>query len=95
MGARALGGGARGANRHDPLGTRDAAPSEVLTNNAIAAPTPSGITGSAIGVIDGAIDGSTLASTGTRAIVTAPVLIVAANDALGAAFSSDDAVRLT
>jgi hypothetical protein len=47
-----------------------------------------------IGVIDGAIDGSTLASTDTRAPVARPVVIVAADDALGAAFSSEDAVRL-
>ena len=47
-----------------------------------------------IGVIDGAIDGSTLAPTDTRALVTPPVMIVAADDALGAAFSSDDARRL-
>ncbi len=66
---------------------------EVLTDDAIAA-LAFGYHRLEIGVIDGAIDGSTLASTDTRALVTTPVLIVAADDALGAAFSSDDAVRL-
>ena len=66
---------------------------EVLTDDAIAA-LAFGYHRLAIGVIDGAIDGSTLASTDTRALVKAPVLILAADDALGAAFSSDDAVRL-
>jgi len=47
-----------------------------------------------IGVIDGAIDGSTLAATETRSPVTPPVLVVAADDAAGAAFSTGDAERL-
>jgi pimeloyl-ACP methyl ester carboxylesterase len=47
-----------------------------------------------IGVIDGAIDGSTLAATETRTPVTPPVVIVAADDAAGAAFSIGDAERL-
>jgi pimeloyl-ACP methyl ester carboxylesterase len=46
-----------------------------------------------IGVIDGAIDGSTLAATDTRSRVTPPVVIVAADDAAGAAFSIEDARR--
>ena len=66
---------------------------EVLTDDAISA-LAFGYHRLEIGVMDGAIDGSTLASTDTRALVTPPVLIVAADDALGAAFSSDDAVRL-
>ena len=67
---------------------------DVLTDDAIAA-LAFGYHRLEIGVIDGAIDGSTLASTDTRALVAPPVVIVAADDALGAAFSSDDAVRLT
>jgi esterase len=47
-----------------------------------------------IGVIDGAIDGSTLAATDTRTPVTPPVVVVAADDAAGAAFSTADAERL-
>ena len=66
---------------------------EVLTDDAISA-LAFGYHRLEIGVIDGAIDGSTLAATDTRALVTPPVVIVAADDALGAAFSSDDALRL-
>ena len=66
---------------------------EVLTDDAIAA-LAFGYHRLEIGVIDGAIDGSTLATTDTRGRVTPPVVIVAADDALGAAFSSDDALRL-
>ena len=43
-----------------------------------------------IGVIDGAIDGSTLAMTETRSPVDRPVVIVAADDAAGAAFTTGD-----
>ena len=47
-----------------------------------------------IGVIDGAIDGSTLAAAEIRTPVTLPVVVVAADDAAGAAFSTDDEERL-
>lgn len=47
-----------------------------------------------VGVIDGAIDGSTLAATQTGAPVGPPVVIVAADDAAGAAFSTGDEERL-
>ena len=47
-----------------------------------------------IGVIDGAIDGSTLAAAETRSPVAPPVLVVAADDAAGAAFSTGDEERL-
>jgi pimeloyl-ACP methyl ester carboxylesterase len=47
-----------------------------------------------LGVIDGAIDGSTLAAAETRSPVTQPVLVVAADDAAGAAFSTGDEERL-
>lgn len=47
-----------------------------------------------IGVIDGAIDGSTLAAADTRSPVTRPVVIVAADDAAGAAFTTADETRL-
>ena len=47
-----------------------------------------------IGVIDGAIDGSTLAAAETRSPVTPPVVVVAADDAAGAAFSTGDEERL-
>jgi len=66
---------------------------EVMTDDAIAA-LAFGYHRLDIGVIDGAIDGSTLAATDTDAPVTRPVVIVAADDALGAAFSSEDAVVL-
>ena len=47
-----------------------------------------------IGVIDGAIDGSTLATAETRSPVTPNVVVVAADDAAGAAFSTRDEERL-
>jgi len=47
-----------------------------------------------IGVIDGAIDGSTLAATNTGSPVTPPVAILAGDDAAGAAFSTEDEIRL-
>jgi esterase len=43
-----------------------------------------------LGVIEGAIDGTTLAAAETRSPVAPPVLIVAADDAFGAAFSTAD-----
>jgi esterase len=45
-------------------------------------------------VIEGAIDGSTLASTDVRSPVKRPVTILAADDAFGAAFSGSDEKRL-
>jgi pimeloyl-ACP methyl ester carboxylesterase len=47
-----------------------------------------------LGVIEGALDGSTLAAAETRSPVTQPVLVVAADDAAGAAFSTGDEERL-
>jgi esterase len=47
-----------------------------------------------IRVIDGAIDGSTLAAAETRSPVTPHVVVVAADDAAGAAFSTGDEKRL-
>jgi pimeloyl-ACP methyl ester carboxylesterase len=47
-----------------------------------------------LGVIDGAIDGSTLAAAETRTRVAPPVVVVAADDAAGAAFSTGDEERL-
>jgi pimeloyl-ACP methyl ester carboxylesterase len=47
-----------------------------------------------VGVIDGAIDGSTVAAAQTGAPVGPPVVIVAADDAAGAAFSTGDEERL-
>jgi hypothetical protein len=46
-----------------------------------------------IGVLDGAIDGSTLADTDVTAPVKPPILILAADDALGAAFTTQDETR--
>ena len=66
---------------------------ELLTDDAIAA-LAFGYRRLDVGVIDGAIDGSTLAATDTRSPVTPPVVIVAADDAAGAAFSIADAERL-
>ncbi len=43
-----------------------------------------------IGVIDGALDGSTLAAAEIRTPVALPVVVVAADDAAGAAFSTGD-----
>jgi pimeloyl-ACP methyl ester carboxylesterase len=47
-----------------------------------------------IGVIDGAIDGSTLAVTDTRSPVAPPVVVVAGDETAGGAFSTDDEARL-
>jgi esterase len=47
-----------------------------------------------VGVIEGAIDGSTLAQTDVRSPVKRHVMILAADDALGAAFSTSDGKRL-
>jgi pimeloyl-ACP methyl ester carboxylesterase len=66
---------------------------ELLTDDAIAA-LAFGYRRLDVGVIDGAIDGSTLAATDTRSPVTPPVVIAAADDAAGAAFSIADAERL-
>jgi pimeloyl-ACP methyl ester carboxylesterase len=46
------------------------------------------------GVLDAAIDRSTLADTDTTSPVTVPVLIVAADDAMGPAFPTRHAERL-
>jgi hypothetical protein len=45
-------------------------------------------------VIEGAIDGTTLAAAETRTPVACPVLVVAADDAAGAAFTTRDEERL-
>ena len=66
---------------------------EVLTDDAIEA-LAFGYHRLDLGVIDGAIDGSTLAETSTQRPVAPPVAIVAADDALGAAFSTGDAALL-
>lgn len=47
-----------------------------------------------VGVIDGAIDGSTLAPLDTSAPVSPPLFILRADDAFGAAFTSERAARL-
>jgi pimeloyl-ACP methyl ester carboxylesterase len=47
-----------------------------------------------LGVIQGALDGTTLAATETRSPVTQPVLVVAADEAAGGVFSVDDQERL-
>jgi pimeloyl-ACP methyl ester carboxylesterase len=47
-----------------------------------------------IGVLDGAIDRSTLADTDVKSPVRPPILILAADDALGAVFSTRDEKRL-
>jgi pimeloyl-ACP methyl ester carboxylesterase len=46
------------------------------------------------GVLDTVIDGTLLAATDVAAPVTAPMTILAADDALGAAFRSDHEARL-
>lgn len=80
-----------GEIRWGPPGT--AALGELLTDDGLAT-LAYGYTRLDIGVIEGAIDGSTLAAVETRTPVGVPVLIVAADDAAGAAFSVDDAERL-
>lgn len=80
-----------GAMRWGPPGTPPLR--EVLTDDALAA-LAFGYRRLDIGVIDGAIDGSTLAATNTGLPVTPPVVILAGDDAAGAAFSTEDAIRL-
>lgn len=66
---------------------------ELLTEDGLAT-LAFGYTRLDIGVIDGAIDGSTLAAAQTRPPVTRPVVVVAADDAAGAAFTTGDEARL-
>jgi pimeloyl-ACP methyl ester carboxylesterase len=66
---------------------------ELLTTDGLAT-MAFGYTRLDIGVIDGAIDGSTLAATETRSRVARPVVIVAADDEAGAAFTTSDEARL-
>jgi pimeloyl-ACP methyl ester carboxylesterase len=47
-----------------------------------------------IGVVDGAIDGSTLAAVDIEAPVSPPVIVIAADDEVGAAFSTEHEARL-
>jgi pimeloyl-ACP methyl ester carboxylesterase len=78
--------------RYGPPGTPTLG--ELLTDDAIAT-SAFGYARLDIGVIDGAIDGSTLAPTDMRSPVTVPVVIVAADDASpDVAFSLEDAERL-
>ena len=76
-----------GAIRWGPPGTPTLG--EILTDDGLAT-MAFGYCRLDIGVIDGAIDGSTLAATETRSPVTPPVVVVAADDAAGAAFSTGD-----
>ena len=80
-----------GAMRWGPPGTPPLC--EVLTDEALAA-LAYGYRRLDIGVIDGAIDGSTLAATNTALPVSPPVVIVAGDEAAGAAFSTEDEIRL-
>jgi pimeloyl-ACP methyl ester carboxylesterase len=66
---------------------------EIFTDDALAA-LAFGYRRLDIGVIDGAIDGSTLAATDTRSPVAPPVVVVAGDETAGAAFSTDDEARL-
>ncbi|HEY7422144.1 MAG TPA: alpha/beta hydrolase [Gaiellaceae bacterium] len=80
------------AIRYGPQGTPTLG--ELLTDDAVAT-SAFGYRRLDVGVIDGAIDGSTLAPTDTRSRVTVPVVIVAADDASpDVAFSLEDAERL-
>ena len=84
--ARHIGGIRWGPPGTPPLG-------ELLTADGLAT-MAFGYTRLDIGVIDGAIDGSTLAAADTRAPVAPPVVVVAADDAAGAAFTTGDEARL-
>jgi pimeloyl-ACP methyl ester carboxylesterase len=66
---------------------------ELLTEDGLAT-MAFGYTRLDLGVIDGAIDGSTLAAADTRSPVAPPVVVVAADDAAGAAFSTGDEARM-
>jgi pimeloyl-ACP methyl ester carboxylesterase len=80
-----------GAIRWGPPGTPPLG--EVLTHDGLAT-MAFGYLRLDIGVIDGAIDGSTLAAAETTSPVTPHVVVVAADDAAGAAFSTGDEERL-
>ena len=84
--ARHIGGIPWGPPGTPPLG-------ELLTTDGLAT-MAFGYTRLDIGVIDGAIDGSTLAAADTRSPVVPAVVIVAADDAAGAAFTTGDEARL-
>ena len=80
-----------GAIRWGPPGTPPLG--ELLTDDGLAT-MAFGYSRLDIGVIDGAIDGSTLAAADTRSPVTSSTVIVAADDTAGAAFSTGDEQRL-
>jgi pimeloyl-ACP methyl ester carboxylesterase len=80
-----------GAIRWGPPGTPTLA--ELLTEDGLAT-MAFGYARLDVGVIDGAIDGTTLAAAETRSPVRPPVVIAAADDAAGAAFGTDDEARL-
>ncbi len=84
--ARHIGGIRWGPPGTPPLG-------ELLTTDGLAT-MAFGYTRLDIGVIDGAIDGTTLAGVETRSRVARPVLIVAADDEAGAAFTTGDEAGL-
>jgi pimeloyl-ACP methyl ester carboxylesterase len=66
---------------------------ELLTEDGLAT-MAFGYTRLDIGVIDGAIDGSTLAAAQTQSPLSRPVVVIAADDAVGAAFTIADERRL-
>lgn len=66
---------------------------ELMTDDAVAAAAFARLRMD-IGVVDGAIDGSTLAATDVTSPVSPPVFLLAADDAVGAAFSSEHENRL-
>ena len=84
--ARHIGGIRWGPPGTPPLG-------ELLTTDGLAT-MAFGYTRLDIGVIDGAIDGTTLAGAETRSRVARPVLVVAADDEAGAAFTTGDEAGL-
>jgi pimeloyl-ACP methyl ester carboxylesterase len=78
----------------EPLGPPGAPPlREVIFDDAVAA-LASGHRRLDIGVIDGVLDRSTLAATDVRSPVTPPIMILAAGDDVGTAFSTKDEERL-
>src|SRR4029079_14780624 len=62
---------------------------ELLTEDGLAT-MAFGYTRLDIGVIDGAIEGSTLAAAQTQSTLSPPVVVIAADDAVGAAFTIAD-----
>jgi pimeloyl-ACP methyl ester carboxylesterase len=75
-------------------GTRGAPPFREIAHDDAVAAMGFGHRRLDVGVVDGAIDGSTLAATDRTSPVAAPTVLLAADQAIGSAFTNEHAARL-